>query len=247
MATELPAAHSVANALAEIVLTELSPGASLPSEAELATRFAVSRLTVREAVKMVAGRGLLDLGRGRRAIVREPDGSAFGDFLFSVLRNDPKGLFDLIELRMSLETQAASLAAKRGGRAALQGIEAALEAMRLADAEEHRPGGDPVAAEAQFHSADVRFHEAVALASGNRVIGFIFEAMTRPLREAFHMSRHGQSLRGAGRQETILAHAAVYEAIRDGDSRRSAEAMRRHLRDTELDIRSHIASRRPPA
>ena len=63
-----PTATSVvAEALARIVLTEMSPGTSLPSEGDLATRFEVSRLTVREAVKMLAGRGLLDVGRGRRA------------------------------------------------------------------------------------------------------------------------------------------------------------------------------------
>ena len=59
----------------------MSPGMNLPSEADIAMQFGVSRLTVREALKMVAGRGLLDIGRGRRAIVNQPSGMAFADFL----------------------------------------------------------------------------------------------------------------------------------------------------------------------
>ncbi len=58
------AASSVADALVEMILGHLSPGASLPSEAELANQFAVSRLTIREAVKMLEGRGLLELAAG---------------------------------------------------------------------------------------------------------------------------------------------------------------------------------------
>jgi DNA-binding FadR family transcriptional regulator len=53
------AASTIAEALAHLVLHEMQPGMNLPSEAELAARFGVNRLTVREAVKMLAGRGLL--------------------------------------------------------------------------------------------------------------------------------------------------------------------------------------------
>ena len=55
------AASSVAESLVEMILGQMSPGSSLPSEAELATQFSVSRLTIREAVKMLEGRGLVEL------------------------------------------------------------------------------------------------------------------------------------------------------------------------------------------
>ena len=235
------AAASVADALADMVLGHMTPGSSIPSEADLAAQFAVSRLTVREAVKMLAGRGLLQLGRGRRAVVREPDSSSFSDFLVSVIRNDPKGLFDLIELRQMVEVQAASLAASRASRAGVLAIESAMQAMRdtLARIES---GDDRPEAELDFHTADVQFHEAVATASGNRIIAFVYEAMTQPLRESFHLSRRGQMLRGAGRDETVTAHQAVLDAIRAGNARAAGDAMRRHLKSTELDVRSHLSS-----
>jgi GntR family transcriptional repressor for pyruvate dehydrogenase complex len=187
----LTAAENVANALTEIILGELSPGSSIPSEAELATRFEVSRLTVRESVKMLVGRGLLHIGRGRRAIVREPDSSVFAALLVSIVRNDPKGLFDLIELRMAMETLSAGLAAKRISRAGLQAIEGAMLSMRESAAA--AADGANAEAEASFHDSDLQFHEAIAMASGNRVIAFIFEAMASPLHESFVMSRRGQT------------------------------------------------------
>ncbi|MBN9315542.1 MAG: FadR family transcriptional regulator [Devosia sp.] len=237
------AAEAVANQLADTILRDLAPGLSIPSEAELAARYQVSRLTVREAVKMLVGRGLLHLGRGRRAVVREPDSSVFAGMLVSIVRNDPKGLFDLIELRMAMETLSAGLAAKRASRAGLQAVDGAMEGMRRFATDAARGDAE---AEARFHESDLQFHEAVAMASGNRVIAFIFEAMARPLRESFVMSRRGQTLRGAGRDETLSAHQAILDAIKAGDQRAAVDAMRAHLKSTELDIRSHVASGNAP-
>ena len=224
------AANAVADDLADMILTSMPPGTSLPSEAELAERYAVSRLTVREAVKLLAGRGLLELARGKRAVVREPDGAAFADFLLSLLHNDSKGLFDLVEVRLSLEVQAATLAAKRASRAAIAAIENALQGMRDAQA-----AADPES-EARFHDFDVGFHEAVALASGNRILGYLFEAMAGPLRNGIQISRQGHANRGHTLSDTIEHHQRILDAIRAGNSRAAADAMRLHLKDTERDI-----------
>lgn len=239
------AASSVADALVEMILGELHPGSSLPSEADLATQFAVSRLTIREAVKMLEGRGLLELARGRRAIVREPSGSAFSDFVVSLIRNDPKGLFDLIELRVALETTSARSAARRASRATLQALESAMQGMRDSAVEYNAAiaaGDDAGPADRRFHDFDLQFHEALATASGNRVVAFLFEAMSNSLRESFSMSRRGQTLRGSTREDTVVAHQAVLDAVRAGNERAAGEAMRLHLTETERDIRSNFSS-----
>ena len=238
------AAMAVAEALARIILNEMSPGASLPSEAELAARYDVSRLTIREAVKLLEGRGLLAIARGRKAVVREPDGAAFADFLTSVIRYDSKGLFDLIEVRLSLEVQSATLAAKRATRAGIAAIESELAGMR----ETAGAPGSPMNHEQElgFHTHDVGFHEAVALASGNRVLGFLFEAMAQPLREGFFISRRGHEQRGHTVHDTIAAHQRILDCIKAGNGRAAADAMRLHLKDTERDIRvalSRLAAR----
>ena len=236
------ATATVAEALAQMVLGELAPGMSLPSEGDLATRFEVSRLTVREAVKMLAGRGLLDVGRGRRAVVRESSGAAFSDFLSQLIKNDPKGLFDLIELRLSLEEQSATLAARRATRAGLAALETAIQGMRDA-AETGKTGHDVEGSEQLFHQHDVGFHEAVALSSGNRLISYLFEAMAAPLRRTFYLSRRGHDMRGHTVDDTIAAHLAIFEAIREGNPKAAGAAMRAHLEDTERDIRMALNAR----
>jgi GntR family transcriptional repressor for pyruvate dehydrogenase complex len=236
------AASNVADGLLALILGELSPGASLPSEADLAERYDVSRLTVREAVKMLAGRGLLDLARGRRAVVREPDGSAFSDFLASIIQYDPKGLFDLVEVRVALEIQSVTLAAKKASRAGLAAIESTIEAMRLA-AVDIKAGVDPEAAERRYHDADVGFHEALALASGNRILTHLFEAMASPLQESFYLTRRGHGLRGHTPELTVAAHRTILKFVREGNGKAAAEAMRTHLEDAERDIRVALQSR----
>jgi len=217
------AAMAVAEALARIILTEMSPGISLPSEAELATRYDVSRLTIREAVKLLEGRGLLAIARGRKAVVREPDGAAFADFLSSVIRYDPKGLFDLVEVRLSLEVQSATLAAKRATRAGIAAIESELQGMRDTLG---APGTTMThEQELEFHTHDVGFHEAVAM----------------PLREGFFISRRGHEQRGHTLHDTIEAHQRILDCIKAGNSRSAAEAMRSHLKDTERDIRAALS------
>ncbi len=234
---DLPnAAEAVADDLANLILTKLTPGSSLPSEAELAERYSVSRLTIREAVKLLAGRGLLELSRGRRAKVREPDGAAFADFLTAVIHNNSRGLFDLIEVRLALEVQSATMAAKRASRAGIAAIENALQGMRDAAV------ATDDQAEARFHTFDVGFHEAVALASGNRVMGYLFEAMAGPLREGLFISRRGHANRGHTLNDTIDAHQAILDCIRDGNGRTAGEAMRVHLKDTERDIRNALSN-----
>jgi len=229
------ATASVADELVRMIIGQMLPGASLPSEAELAIQHGVSRVTVREAVKMVAGKGLLDLARGRRAVVKAPDAAALGEFMSYVVQSDPKGVFDLIETRMSLEVQAAGLAARRATRPALAGIEHALRGMR--EALRMRDGGED---EQAFHEADIGFHQAIALATGNRILIGLFEAMAPAVRRSFFMSRRGRQLRGQGTEHTALAHQRIFDCIVAGDVAGAETAMRVHLTDAARDMRTAI-------
>lgn len=229
------ATASVADELVRMILGQMVPGASLPSEAELAIHHGVSRVTVREAVKMVAGRGLLDLARGRRAVVREPDASALGEFMHYIVQSDPRGVFDLVEIRMSLEVQSAGLAARRATRPALAAIESALKGMR-----EARPMLDNGEDELAFHEADVGFHQAVALASGNRILMSLFEAMAPALKRSFFMSRRGRQLMGQTSEHTILSHQRILHCIRAADVAGAEAAMRVHLTDANREMRAAL-------
>jgi len=238
-----PAVGRVVARLSDLIVGELTPGARLPSEAELAVAHNVSRLTIREAVRVLAGRGLIEVARGRRAVVREPDGAVFGEFLATVMRHDTKGIFDLIEVRQALEIQSATLAARRANRAGLAAIESALDGMRAAAAA-LLGGGERATYEGRFHDCDVRFHEALALCSGNRMLTFLLEAMAEPLLQSFRLSVRGREQRGQTLDDTVAAHARILDCVRQGDPRAAAHAMRAHLKDAQRDIRAAINTQR---
>lgn len=233
---------SVVAQLTDLIYAEMTPGLSLPSEAEMAARYGVSRVTIREAIKMLAGRGLVEISRGRRAVISEPSGKALGEFLGWIVQYDPKGMFDLVEVRMSLEIKSVSLAAKRATRPALAGIENMLQGMRDAGRELEQREGD-LATERLFHQCDVGFHEAIALASGNRVITSLIEAMSVPLERSFFMSRRGKTLRGLPLESTIAAHQKILDCIKKRDSAAAENAMRLHLEESGRDMRAAFENR----
>ena len=235
-----PATERVLEQLEAMIANELEPGAKLPSETALALDYHVSRLTVREAFKVLAGRGLLDIGRGRRAMVRTPNGNVFGSFLATMIQRDPKGMIELVEVRRALEVQAASLAAKNTNRAGLAAIHAALEGMASVAPAITVMATRPAALQ-RFHDFDVGFHEALALASGNRMLAILIEALAIPLRTSFGMSLKGREMRGGTTIETLKAHEAILHFVQAGDAKRAAQAMRAHLQDAERDMRAVLS------
>lgn len=222
------AAAEVVNGLERLVLEVLQPGDSLPSEGELARTWEVSRLTIREAVKVLAGRHLIEVHQGRPAVVAQPSARPIGDFFTNLLRREPGSLLELLEVRQALEIHTATLAAMRRSRASLTAIEVALEAMRTATDRE------------SLHDADMHFHEALAAATGNRTLSFLMEALEQPLRESFRHSHRGHEMRGATMDDICAEHEAIFERVKEQDSRGAARAMQRHLATAELDLKASL-------
>lgn len=224
----------VVAATEELVINDLEPGMRLPGEAELAERFAVSRLTVREALKVLAGRGLVELSRGRRPIVREPDPTVLSGYFAVAMRRDPHSLLELVEIRKALEVLAAGRAARTVSRASITAIESALQQMVAAAAR------DEPEREHRFHEADIAFHESLALASGNRMLAFVLTGFEESLRRSFAASYRGHHARGGSFDEVIAVHRAVLEAVRAGDAKAAERAMLAHLRQVERDLKAAV-------
>ncbi len=222
---------SVIERLENLVFDRLQPGDTLPSEGKLAQEIGVSRLTLREATRTLQARGLLEISQGRRPVVAAPNGTLAGDFFQTAVRRDPRALLDLLEVRRALEVDIARLAAKRAGKGDVADLEMSVAAMRSG-------GGEPVA----FHTADVRFHENLAAASGNRLFVFLIEALAAPLRESRLHSFAGHLARGGGVDDIVQQHEAVLDAVKARDAKAAAQAMREHLRQTEEDLRAHFRS-----
>jgi GntR family transcriptional regulator, transcriptional repressor for pyruvate dehydrogenase complex len=202
----------------EIGEGRLRPGDRLPGEQTLAETFKVSRNVVREAIARLRSDGVVRSRQGIGAFVVRATSSP-------VLRIDPEtasnraAFTNVFELRAMLEVRAAGLAAKRGTAAHRAAISAALEGMRGVEKWADK-GVD----------ADLEFHRAVALATGNeyiaRVVGFVSEHM----RESIVAARRQPNADVAAIVEiTIAEHAIIHDAILSENADYAREAMERHI------------------
>jgi DNA-binding FadR family transcriptional regulator len=194
----------------------------------------VSRLTVREATRALEARGLLEIRQGRRPTVAAPNGALVGDFFQIAVRRNPRAVFDLIDVRIALEVHIAGLAAKHATATDVSDLEMFVAAMRAA-------ADEPEA----FHAADVRFHQKLAEASNNRLLLFLIEALSEPLRESRMRSFAGHLARGRGAEDVIDQHVAILEAVKARSSKAAAAAMRYHLQQTERDLRATLRPASP--
>jgi len=196
-----------------IALGEVLPGERLPAERTLARDLSVSRLTVREALRVLQAEGVIVTRRGGAggAFVTERTPSVAR--LRAALAKRRPSVEEIFEFRLSVETAAARLAALRRTDedvAALAGQVRALEESDGAGA---------------FRRADSAFHLAVAEASANPMLARATADARAALFEAFDV------LPFQVRRDTSAAgHAAIVEAVRARDGEAAAAAMAEHLR-----------------
>jgi len=226
--------HSLFN---RITNGEYQVNEKLPPEAMLSQEFGVSRPVLRVALERLREEGLIHSRQGAGSYVRAAAASTPVGFSPVETLADIQRCY---EFRLTIETQAAALAADRRDETALHAIAQALELMRAATgSHQHR------------EDADFAFHLAIAQASNNQY----FEATFRALREHINvgMRLHGMSLMtGGGLEETLAEHNGLFDAISAGDRVQASELMRGHLEHSRdrlfggglLDLRM---SRHPPA
>jgi DNA-binding FadR family transcriptional regulator len=221
-------ADTVADALLHLVVTgEFPPGSKLPSEAELAERFEVSRLTVREAIRSLAFTRVIRVQQGRSSFINPSDqwspldprllkarGQASGEPLRLPKR--------LLEARRTVEVGIAELAATRRSDDQLAQMAAFVERMRDA----HRDTEVP-----KFVEADLGFHQMLFEAADNVFLDALFE----PLAAVLRTLRHETSSVPEIRAHAIEWHAKILASVADGDTDAAREMMRGHLIQTEND------------
>ncbi|WP_420112605.1 FadR/GntR family transcriptional regulator [Pseudactinotalea sp.] len=200
------------------------PGDSLPSESELSAELGISRLTVREGVRSLAARGLVEVSHGRRPVVAGPNATQLRDFFSSTVRRDARGLLELLEVRLAIEVHAAELAARNATQPQIDSLAAALRAMTDAKDDD------------TFTAADMRFHHGITAASGNHMISLIVEGMAEPLKVGRLQSLRGYQQGHPDLGDLLDEHRRILEAIAAHDPAGAARAMRRHLATTRRDL-----------
>jgi GntR family transcriptional repressor for pyruvate dehydrogenase complex len=219
------ALRTVVERIETIVFDEAEPGSQLPSEGQLAKELGVSRLTVREGVKQLSARGLIETQNGRRPVVAVPNGRSVGDYFRSAIRRDPRALLDLLEVRFALETHIATLAAVNADQAGIREMETTVQEMAT-----HLDDGD------EFNEADIRFHELLAAATGSPMLATLIEELSACLRTGRAQSVAGHRRRGLQLDEVLAEHREILEHVGTHDAQGAASAMRRHLQHTKEDL-----------
>jgi GntR family transcriptional regulator, transcriptional repressor for pyruvate dehydrogenase complex len=225
----------IAEAILDLVVVEcLDTGALLPSEARLAERFGVSRVVVREACRTLGARGILDIQHGKGMFVKNWSADAVGDLLRFALRRDTRLYDDLLEVRFSIEVQAAELAAERATPERIKQLREAFKASEAALGEFE-----------QLARADVAFHDAIFAATGNQVLAFIGAGFQSLLVEARRLTYAGSLYRGETAEVALEDHRRILAAIERKDPAQAKQTMIDHLtmtRDVLLEAQKRIST-----
>jgi len=224
--TRLGLHHEVAGRVGSLIgQGNLLPGSVLPNEATLGLEFGVSRTAIREAIKVLASKGLVEVRRKTGTRVRPHsewnmlDPEVLG-WLFSG-SGIPPSLADLMEVRKVVEPAAAQMAATRAMPKDLLQIRAALQDMELAS--------DDLASAVE---SDLRFHLAILEATHNvfmRPFGALIQAA---LRASFRLTSSNPELY----VKSLTLHHTVVEAIETHNPYAAESAMSTVLAQTSRDI-----------
>ncbi len=204
-----------------IVEGAIKPGDQLPPERELAQRFGVSRTAVREAIRALSEKGLVEALPGRGTFVTNSTSQAIRQSLDRMIRiSQLDGVEHLIEVREILEPEIAARAAAHADEKDLAAMQEAYAAMNQA--------GDNADA---YIEADLDFHLALAEAADNPLILALIDSIVVLLRQhrlrMFHV--HGGPERGQQHHQRIL------DAVARHDADAARVAMQAHLQQVTED------------
>ncbi len=203
-----------------------APGLRLPKESELAERFQVSRIVIREAMKILEDRGVVEVRAGRGTVTLSPKPDRVKESLLWLFRDQPiptvQEMESMLELRQVLEETSASLAAVRATPEDLREIADALHGMQ-------QQGKDLTFT----IDADLRFHRAVMRAAHNPYLEMVLDPV---------MSVFLQQIKVSDTLNTGLdLHHQIFQEIEDRNPVGARQAVRRLMKRTLEDSRNALA------
>lgn len=198
----------------------LRDGDRLPGERELAAQMDVSRPILRDALKVLEGRGLLATRPGGGTHVANVVGEVFAKPMRELIASHPKATADYLEYRREIEAVAAELAATRATEA-----DKALLSRIVTRMEEAHASRDP-AIEAEI---DVEFHNAVGECAHNFILLHTLRSCYRLLAEGVFYSRARIYHLPGAREELLVQHRAIFTAIHEGDPAAARKAAVDHI------------------
>ena len=196
---------------------KLKPGERLMPERELAEALTVSRTTVRDAIQRLSAMGLIVQKQGQGTFVKSHENSQ-ASVLAQAMKIQDASLEDLLEVRMGLECNAASLAAQRADESDLAAMEQSIAEMK-----------SEIASGRLGTEADTSFHMAVAYAVKNPLHLLIMRNFYDYLFYGIRENLAGLYEEPGNIDEIVRQHTVILEAVASRDSVRAYAAMREHI------------------
>ena len=201
-----------------IVDGALKPGERLPPERELASRLAVSRSSVRDAIRILELTGLVVPRQGEGTVVSDLSPESVAAPIASMLVRKRALIAELLDVRKMIEPALAARAAERASPEDVERLEEILDRQAAKAAR-----GESTVEE------DGEFHYQLALSAQNAVVRSILDVLMQLLRET-----RARSLQTPGRpRRSLEGHRRILAAIRRGDARAAERAVRKHLGEIE--------------
>ena len=211
-----------------IQVEDISPGDKLPSENELSAIFQVSKTAVREAMSVLQANGIIEKRSGAGIFLKDINGESIGERVTNHLLNR-KELYEILEFRRGIETEAVALAAERATEEDMVLILQAHDKLK----EAHSNGELGL-------EEDYMFHYSIILASHNSIYREVFDIVAEKFEEGMRLSKMQSSMVPGRFQAVMLEHEKIIEALCNKDSKAAADAMRLHLIQNENKILSNI-------
>lgn len=200
-----------------ILSQQLQPGNALPSEMRLAETLGVSRPVVREALRILAGRGMITIANGRNPIISPVNATALVQFFERATQLNAVTVIELLEVRRGIEVQSIVLAAERRTSAHIQLLQ-----------QQYRKLDDARFDLAMYSELDAQLHRIIAMASQNQMLSYLVESLGDALRQT--------SLAGLLRRrnrseldEVHRIHHDLIDAIVAQNTTVAATTMARHV------------------
>lgn len=215
------AANAVIHQIEQLILRGvLHPGERLPSERELATKFEVSRPTLRDALSDMEKRGLIVTRSGAGVFVAQVLGSAFSPPLVALFSTHEEALFDYLSFRRDLEGLVAARAAEHANETDLAVISSIFKRMEVAH-EKRNPTEEA--------KIDAEFHMAIVEAAHNVVMLHMMRSMFEMLQAGVFYNRQLLYGKRPIRDQLLEQHRTIFECIISQDPKAARFAVETHL------------------
>ena len=213
MLDKRPLPQIIADKIIDLIESkELLPGEKLPSEQELMKELNVGRGTIREAIKSLVSRNIVEIRRGVGTFVAKNTGVVEDPLGFSFINNKKKLVKDSMDVRLLLEPSIARWAARNATDSEI------LEIIELSKRIEKAILNDE-----DYSDLDVEFHTKIANSSRNLVVENLIPILNMNIRSLIDVTH------AVLKEHTILSHKKIANVIKERDEEMAEQLMREHI------------------